>query len=291
MVFQLFLTILFAGLCIYSYTNPVLFLWPKEINNQKTKDANYKKVVGKFDKLSEKLGSRVSAKTLTIYKKKLALLNHPYGLTAEKYYTLKILLVAMFFPIGIFVFIKTGVLLFLLLLFAIPVIGLDIWLNYLYKNYQSKIRRSLLDAIELLWVPCDAGMNFMRAIKHLSKETDNIVIHELEKCFLAIESGKQPFQVFKDLVERTDVKELESFIQSIMHNQELGAPISKFLFDESEKMRSLRHSKIQEIGQKVGVKVLLIVVVFMGPSFLILIFGPLLTHVDSARIIGDFIPF
>ena len=239
-----------------------------------------------LDRLTYRIAPKLSRKKLNEYRQKLQWAGNPWGLSAEMFYTAKLLLIFTLLPIGLLVYAATKGLLVLIICAVCSLILPDYALNKAVKKRQDMIKRSLLDAVELLWVPCDSGMSLIRAVKHLSNETDNIVIQEMNRCYMEIDAGKGEFDAIKDLVFRNGVPELEAFVQAVQHNQKMGTSISEFLLQEAERIRNEKRSKIQEAGQSASTKVLVATVVFMGPALLIMMFGPILKRIDFANIIN-----
>lgn len=149
------------------------------------------------------------------------------------------------------------------------------------------LQKSLLSAIELLWVPCDAGMGFRDAVKRLSARTDNPIILELNKCYDEIAAGKRREVAYRDLIKRS-IPEVESLIRAISYNESMGEPISDFLRRESERLYMEKRAKIQEIGDKISSRIMFVVMGLMGPAFILLIFGPIISRVNWIGSIRNF---
>ncbi len=141
------------------------------------------------------------------------------------------------------------------------------------------MKKSLLSAMELLWIPCDSGIGFKSAVQRLTEETDNPVIMELKVCYDEISAGKKREHAYRDLVKRS-IPEVESLVRAVSYNESMGEPISMFLQRESERMRMEKRAKIQEIGEKISNKILFVIMGVMGPAFIVLIFGPILSKMD-----------
>lgn len=150
--------------------------------------------------------------------------------------------------------------------------------HYLKRNRQKnrikEIRKNMLSAIQLLWIPCNAGLSFKESVKIINTQTNNIVIQEIDRCYSEISAGKRKEVSYRDLAKRT-IPEVESLFRAISYTEGMGKPISDFLKREIEKTQNEKRAKIQEIGDKISSRVLYITIGIMGPVFIIILFGPM----------------
>lgn len=283
MVLALFLFFVSVALAVYFYRVPSLV----PLLATGTGQSNNRRIglINILDRVVPLVAPRMSEKELLKYRKQLQLAGNPYSLTPERFYAFKWVILGLSLPIGAIALLAGLVnYFFAMLIIVLPVLIPQVALRYIRKERQRKMRKELLEAIELLWAPCKAGMTLFRAVRYLQEEKSNVVIEELSRCYDEIEIGKDSAQAFKDMAARCEIEEIDSFVQAILYNMEKGAPVADFLFDEAQRMLNLRNAKAQEMGHKISAKVLTVVVLLMGPAFLILIFGPLLSYLDVASI-------
>jgi tight adherence protein C len=77
-----------------------------------------------------------------------------------------------------------------------------------------------------------------------------------------------------DMAERLDVPALTEFVNSVLQVDRLGVPMAKILEEQSRRMRVIRHEKAREQAQKLPVKILAPIMLFMMPALLIIVLGP-----------------
>lgn len=181
------------------------------------------------------------------------------------------------FALGLFVSLLTRSIIWLAALPALAYLGWEMIQKRRGRAYENIIKKSLLSAIELLWIPCDAGLSFREAVRRLARETSNPVIKEIKRCYDEMAAGKRREAAYRDLVKRT-VPEVESLVRAVSYTEEMGEPISIFLEREVERFHMEKRAKIQEIGDKIGDRILIIVIVVMGPAFMTLLFAPLVSR-------------
>ncbi len=151
--------------------------------------------------------------------------------------------------------------------------------NRQLKIREKSFRKSLLAAIEILWIPCGAGLSFREAVKRISHKTDNPIIHELNRCYEEISAGKSRESAYRDVVRRS-IPEVEHLIRAVSYNENMGEPISAFLRREAERLHMEKRAKIQEVGDKISSRIMFVVMGMMGPAFIVIIFGPIIRRID-----------
>ncbi len=169
-----------------------------------------------------------------------------------------------------------------LVVFAVAPIPYVAYRFKLRKEASGRVKtlqKSLLSAIELLWVPCDAGLGFRDAVKRLSEQISNPIISELNRCYEEIAAGKRREAAYRDLVKRS-IPEVESLIRAISYNENMGEPISDFLRRETERLYAQKRVKIQEIGDKISSRIMFVVMGMMGPAFIFIIFAPIISRLN-----------
>jgi tight adherence protein C len=91
--------------------------------------------------------------------------------------------------------------------------------------------------------------------------------------------GKTRRDALRDVVERTDVRALRTFIGAIIQAEQLGVSISKVLQVQSEQLRIERRQRAEEQAAKAPIKMLFPLVGCIFPSMFIVILGPALIMV------------
>ena len=86
--------------------------------------------------------------------------------------------------------------------------------------------------------------------------------------------GEGRAQAFQRMSERLDIEPLRQFVNSVLQVDRLGIPIAKVLDDQSERIRALRHESAREQAQKVPVKILAPIMLFLMPAVFIIVLGP-----------------
>ena len=153
----------------------------------------------------------------------------------------------------------------------------DMVLLRLGQRRQSRIQRSLPDAVDLLVICVDAGLGLDQALARVSQELG--VSHpEITGEFLLVgleqRAGKPRLQAWQALAERVKLPDIQSFVSMLMQTERFGTPIAKALSSFAGDMRGRRNQHAEEMAAKTTVKVVFPLVFCILPSMFIVLLGP-----------------
>lgn len=183
-------------------------------------------------------------------------------------------------------------------IFAIGAVGAavgmflpNIVLEKMVLSRQKSIKRGVPDALDLLVVCTESGLGLNMALNRVSEEiavSHPELAEELEIVCVKIKSGYEMPLAFRDLVERTGVTELTGLVSMLSHAAKLGGSIAQTLRDYTEDYRDKRNQELEEIAAKIPTKMIFPMIVFIWPSFFIVVVGPaLLTLFDTFKTMGN----
>lgn len=157
------------------------------------------------------------------------------------------------------------------------VVGLylpNYWLKRRIKGRQKAIIRALPDALDMLTIAVDAGLGFDQAMMRVSEKWDNELTRELQRAINEMRLGVRRTDALRNLVYRTDVSDLASFVAVLVQADRLGVSIAAVLHAQSEQMRMRRRQRAEEEARKAPLKMLFPLVLFIFPSLFVVILGP-----------------
>ncbi len=139
---------------------------------------------------------------------------------------------------------------------------------------QERIGRSLPDSMDLLTISVEAGLGFDAALSQVARNTDGPLAGEFFRVLQEMQIGKSRAEAFKSLSQRTTVGELRQFVSSLVQADQFGIPVARVLREQSQELRVKRRQKAEEKAQKVPVKIMVPMVLFIFPVIFIVILGP-----------------
>jgi tight adherence protein C len=209
---------------------------------------------------------------------KLALAGNPYGWTPADYLGTK----------GFAALALGGTLFFLLsisghtgysVLFggigvAMGWFGPDLILRSKTRARRKAIQRSLPDALDLLVISVEAGLGFDAAIQRLVDKRSDALALEFARVLAEMRVGRSRRDAFRDLGDRTQVADLNSFIGAILQADQLGVSVTRVLQVQAEQMRVLRRQRAEEKAAQLQLKMLFPLAIFIFPALCVVIMGP-----------------
>jgi len=148
------------------------------------------------------------------------------------------------------------------------------WLKGRIKKRQKAITRALPDALDMLTIAVDAGLGFDQALMKVCEKWDNELTRELSRAIGEMRLGVRRVDALRNVVYRTDVEDLASFVAVLVQADRLGVSIAAVLHAQSEQMRMRRRQRAEEEARKAPLKMLFPLVLFIFPSLFVVILGP-----------------
>jgi tight adherence protein C len=142
------------------------------------------------------------------------------------------------------------------------------------EDRKKKILRDLPYTLDLITVSVEAGLSFDGAMSRVISNINGELCDEFAKSLKEIKMGIERKIALKNMSDRCDVRELSTFITSLIQADELGVSLSRVLRIESANLREHRKQVSREKAMKAPIKMLFPLVFFIFPSIFIIILGP-----------------
>jgi tight adherence protein C len=142
------------------------------------------------------------------------------------------------------------------------------------QKREALMQRALPDALDLLTVSVEAGLGFDAAVMKVARNTQGPLAEEFARLQQEMRLGVGRGEALRGLAERSTLKDLKSFSLAIVQADQLGVPIGRVLRVQSGEMRLKRRQRAEEQAQKVPVKIMIPLVLFIMPCLLIVVGGP-----------------
>lgn len=161
-----------------------------------------------------------------------------------------------------------------LLLGAVGFYIVDLFVYNLGLKRQEDLRRGLPDAMDLLTICVEAGLGFDAALSHVAARIPGPIAGEFQRVLQEMQIGKTRTEAFRALTDRTSVPELKAFVSSLVQADAFGIPIANVLREQSKEARIKRRQRAEERAQKVPVKIMVPLVLFILPVLFLVVIGP-----------------
>lgn len=150
----------------------------------------------------------------------------------------------------------------------------DLVIRQMANARQDDIRRALPDTLDLLTVTVEAGLGFDAAVAHVVAGSGGPAAGELSRYLQEKQIGTSSSAALDAMAARTTVGELKAFAAALQQAEKLGISLGTVLRELTREMRLQRRQRAEEEAQKVPVKILGPMMLFIFPVIIIVMVGP-----------------
>jgi tight adherence protein C len=164
-------------------------------------------------------------------------------------------------------------------IFAILVLGFfapSMLLSEKVKKKHSEIFRQIPDALDLLCLMMEAGLDFNSALNKLIENEKGALIDEFFTIGQEIKLGKPRIEAFNDMAERVKYAPLSSIVNSLILGFKTGGSLAPTLKILSAQFRIERMQLAEKKANEAPLKLMLPLVLFIFPTVFIVLFGPII---------------
>lgn len=139
---------------------------------------------------------------------------------------------------------------------------------------RQQIQHALPSFLDLLHVTVEAGLSFDMSIYRTTSKLKGPLSDELLFTMNEMNKGRDRSEAFRDLVKRTQVEDLATFVTSIIQAEQLGSNIGNVLRVQSETIRTTKRQRLETQAAKIPVKMTIPMTLCLLPAMLIVAVGP-----------------
>jgi len=164
-----------------------------------------------------------------------------------------------------------------------------LWLDHVKRSRQTKIRRALPDALDVMVVCLQGGLSLPGSLARVARElavAHPMLAVELSIVERQIQMGRSTGEAVRELAKRFDLEELRSMASVIIQAERIGSSVVTALEVFAETLRLRRHQRAEEMAYKATVKMLFPTLFFIFPAIFIVILGPAAIQIYKVLIQG-----
>jgi tight adherence protein C len=168
--------------------------------------------------------------------------------------------------------------------FLIPAMALgfgyllpDMWLTWRVRSRQSKLRKALPDALDLLVICVEAGLGLDQSLMKVAQDmkiSHSVLSEELQLVNMEMRIGKTRIDALRELARRTGLDDIKALVAMLIQTERFGTSIAQSLRVYSDDMRLKRRQRAEEMSAKTSVKMVPPLVFFIFPALMVVILGP-----------------
>jgi len=151
------------------------------------------------------------------------------------------------------------------------------WVQRRLQSRQEEIISGFPDTLDLMLVCVEAGQSLDQAINRVAKEIETsypALSEEFQIVAYEMKAGKEKSQVLRDMGDRVDVQDINSFVTTLIQSSTFGTSIAEALRVYADEMRDKRVMRAEEKANKLPTKLTLGTMMFCVPPLLIILIGP-----------------
>lgn len=139
---------------------------------------------------------------------------------------------------------------------------------------QKEVLGTLSDTLDLLTISVEAGLSLNAAIAQVVQNVPGVLSSEFARMLQEIQLGVPRSEAFRQLAERTDVDELNSFALAMIQADVFGVSIASVLRTQASQLRIKRRQAAEAKAQQTPVKIVFPLILCILPALFVVIIGP-----------------
>ncbi len=162
----------------------------------------------------------------------------------------------------------------------------DFVLSKVAERRTDEMRRTLADTVDMLNLTLAAGISFDSALKLVAQNTNGPLSDEFGRVVQEITIGKSRSEAMIALADRTKDDDLRRFATTCVQAERRGTPFGEILRIQSRELRIKRRQIAEEKAQKVPVKILFPMMIFVLPVLMLVVMGPAVIQIMEGGLGG-----
>ena len=154
------------------------------------------------------------------------------------------------------------------------------------EERQKAIQRELPDTLDQMTIAVEAGLGFESAMARAGQNGTGPLAEELRRTLHYLHAGVPRARAFRDLSDRTKVKDLRRLVIALLQADAYGVPMAEVLRLQSKEMRVKRRQRAEEQAMKIPIKVLFPLLFCIFPTLFIVLLGPAAINIYTQVIAG-----
>jgi tight adherence protein C len=176
----------------------------------------------------------------------------------------------------------------LLLMILVAAVGWLVPALYIGKRkqmLQGRLRAAFPDALDLMVVCVESGLALPTTIERVADEMAVSQVELAEELALVnaqIRAGIPSTEALKQLAVRTGLEDVQGLVSLLAQSIRFGTSVADTLRIYADEFRDRRTQAAEEMGAKIGTKLIFPLTFCLWPSFFLIAIGPALIGVLKA---------
>ncbi|WP_151637702.1 type II secretion system F family protein [Noviherbaspirillum aerium] len=171
----------------------------------------------------------------------------------------------------------TGLLVAIAAAAAVGYVLPNLFLKLAIARRQREIFENLPNALDLMTVCVEAGLNTDMAIGRIAAEMTSaspVLSSELHLTTLELRAGSSKEMALRNLALRSGVGEVDSLVTMLIQAEQFGTSIADSLRVHADHLRTKRRQQAEERAAKIALKLLMPLIFCIFPALILIMVGP-----------------
>jgi tight adherence protein C len=148
----------------------------------------------------------------------------------------------------------------------------DIWLRDTRKRREHAIIRAMPVYLDFITMAVEAGLNLQGALAQaMEKAPHGPLRNEIAIVLRDLRSGLSRAEALRRMSDRLDIKEITSFVSSMVQAEKMGSSLATVLRVQAEQRRNDRFQRAEKMAMEAPIKLIGPLVIFIFPvTFIVL---------------------
>jgi tight adherence protein C len=172
---------------------------------------------------------------------------------------------------------------------AVMALAPNIFVGVRRSRREQEVREQLPDAIDLLEICVSSGMGLEMAWNAVADDfrtVSPILADEMSLATLEMHLGADRAHAMRNMARRTGVEDISSLVATLVQSERFGTSVSQALRTYADALRTERSQRAEEQAEKLSVKLLFPMVLFIFPVMFIVILGPAVIKIHEMFVNG-----
>ena len=248
---------------------------------------------GNLQLLLERVGQRFASTDTTQTSATQTLLTHAGYRSAsavQMYWAVRLMLPLVMIGVALLLLPMVKVSLAIGLLAVVLMAGIGWLVPALYVGKrksarQGRLRAAFPDALDLMVVCVESGLALPTTIERVAEEMSVSQVELAEELALVnaqIRAGITSTEALKQLAVRTGLEDIQGLVSLLAQSIRFGTSVADTLRIYADEFRDRRTQAAEEMGAKIGTKLIFPLIFCLWPSFFLVAIGPAMIGVFRA---------
>lgn len=150
-----------------------------------------------------------------------------------------------------------------------------VWsLNAMEVQRIRQIRRTFPFMVDFISMAVEAGVSLEASLARAGHRLKGPLGHELQRYVRNIGRGMPRHDALMDFAEGIGLPEVREFTRVLIQSNHFGLPMTVILRNQAQHYREVQRQQAEESAQKIPVKLLIPMVLFIFPAIFLVVLGP-----------------